>query len=84
MHVICKSCSSKINVSHRPDGTTGLSGVKPRGNVHISGGKIGFGPGGSISFGSGGSVSFGASQPSKFICMSCGSSALYSAAEIQD
>ena len=72
MFVLCKKCKAKIQVSGKPKGTTGVSGVRVKGNVNISGGQISFGPGGSISFGPGGGISLGPAQDSEFVCTECG------------
>lgn len=84
MHVVCKKCSGKILVSHRPEGATTISGVQTTGNVTVAGGKIAFGPGGKVSFGSGGQIGFGRPKPSSFTCMSCGHTAEYGSTEIVD
>lgn len=84
MHVICKKCGSKIAVAGRPKGLTSVSNVQVKGNVHVGGGAIGFGPGGSISFGHGGSIGFGDSQKSNFSCMACGTAAGYKPDEIRE
>ena len=72
MYVLCKNCGAKIAVAGKPDGSTRISGVRVKGNVNVSGGKISFGPGGNISFGPGGSVGFGSPVSSEFVCLECG------------
>ena len=84
MYVICKKCRSKIAVAGRPTGSTSVSNVQIRGNVHVDGGSIGFGPGGMISFGRGGAVGFGGRQESTFSCMACGTTSQYTPDEIKD
>ena len=84
MHVICKKCGSKIAVAGRPIGSTSISNVQVKGNVHVGEGGIGFGSGGSISFGPGGNIGFGGPQVSSFSCMACGAAAEYESNEIKD
>jgi len=84
MHVICKKCGTKIEVTGRPKGSTSLSNIQVKGNVHVGGGGIGFGTGGSISFGPGGGIGFGGPQKSTFSCMACGATAEYEPNEIKD
>ena len=84
MHVICKGCNAKIEVSSRPDGTTNVANLNISGGVHIGGGGIGFGPGGSVGFGPGGVIGFGPPTTSSFICMACGRKDGYLATEIRD
>lgn len=83
MHVFCKKCASKIVVADRPSGLTSLGNVQVKGNVHIEGGGIGFGPGGGIAFGPGGVVGFGPPAKSPFTCPRCRTTAEYGADEIK-
>jgi len=85
MFVICKSCKSKIAVSHRPSGGVSASEVKIEGNVRMKDGGLTFGPGGKVSFGPGGSIGFSGRPPkSSFTCTSCGSTHEYDAQDIKD
>ena len=82
MHVICKQCGHSIPVADRPKGSTVLTDVTTRGNVHVKGGAITFGPGGVVSFGQGGKIAFGPPLPSQFTCPKCRSVRDYEPDEI--
>lgn len=84
MHITCKSCGEKIEVSHKPQGGTSVKGINAKGNVNIGEGGISFGRGGLLSFGKGGSISFGKPPTSTFTCFDCGKSHEYIADEIKD
>lgn len=85
MFVICKSCQSKIPVSHRPSGGLSASGVKIEGDVRMKDGGLAFGSGGKVSFGPGGSIRFSGGPPkSSFTCICCGSTHDYDAQDIKD
>jgi len=85
MFVICKSCKSKIAVSHRPSGGVSASGVKIEANVQIKDDGLTFGPGGSVSFRPGGSIGFSGHPPkSSFTCTSCGTTHEYDAQDIKN
>ena len=84
MYVICRKCSSRIEMSHWP-GTTSLSGeVDVSGNVDVGEGSISLGSGGQISFRSGGTLGLGSSRTTRLTCLSCKQTAEYSRSDAEE